>query len=68
MTMNFSQALKAIKKGKRVRRRNWRQQKSWIILTKKNETKWIAISRDGMFLPWFPSQDDLLSDDWEVIR
>lgn len=68
MTMNFSQALKVIKKGKRVRRRNWREQKSWIILAKKGETKWIAISKDGMILPWFPSQDDLLSDDWEVIK
>lgn len=68
MTMNFSQALKAIKKGKRVRRRNWREQKSWIILAKKNEAKWIAISKDGMILPWLPSQDDLLSDDWEVIK
>lgn len=71
--MNFSQALEALKNGKRVARTGWNGRGMWIEL----HDPWLGaedarVARQyiqmkdaqGMFVPWLASQTDLLANDW----
>ncbi len=83
MDLNFSEALVALKRGKRMRRMGWQKGK-WIILVRgwtvdvQHETvlhgllpvPWIGMSTGprGEFLPWTPTQSDLLADTWGEVH
>ena len=74
---SFSDALQALKDGKRVARRGWNGKGMWLVLLQP------AISHlhghpvepcigmktaTGRMQPgWLASQNDLLADDWEVL-
>ena len=61
--MNFGEAIQAMKDGKRVLRTDW-------------ENKWLAINNLKYGYPfvyccqdnpvWYPNQEDMLAEDWEV--
>lgn len=59
--MNFGDALKALKDGKRVRRDGWSHD-AWLTLQMPDEHGNRIVSTNSV--PWSPSQMDLLSEDW----
>lgn len=68
--MNFGEAIQAIKDGKRVRRKEW-QNDTWITVNLiANCLPRIALGRDNNYFdghkPWYPSQEDMLAEDWEI--
>lgn len=73
--MDFGEALKFLKKGKRVSRRGWNGKGMYIYLAKnqKLETQvWepciVMKTAQAKHQPgWLASQADMLAEDWEVI-
>jgi hypothetical protein len=67
--MNFGEALQAMKGGKRVRRKEWKND-IWITVDYiASCLPRISLGRDNSFdghKPWYPSQEDMLEDDWEI--
>jgi hypothetical protein len=68
--MNFGKAIQAMKDGKRVRRKDW-QNDTWITVNLiANCLPRIALGRDNNYFdgrkPWYPSQEDVLAEDWEI--
>jgi len=74
--MQFEDALKAIKDGKRVTNLNWNEKSMYLIMsylwkheTENIKTPFIKMELpDGSIFPWNPSQLDLSSDKWEVLE
>lgn len=81
--MNFGLAIEAMKMGKRVRRRGWNGKGIFIELQVPDEHSkmshpYIYIDTTGLQtdnpespknrVPWFASQTDMLSDDWEIVE
>ena len=80
--MTFSEALDALKAGKRVARAGWYGKGMWLLLIKgwtvdvEYETildgllpiPWIGMkTATSDFVPWLASQTDVLSEDWVVV-
>lgn len=68
--MNFGEAIQAMKDGKRVRRKDW-ENDTWITVNYMayNRPAYISLGRDNSFdghKPWYPSQEDMLAEDWEI--
>lgn len=78
---DFGWAMKHLKSGDRLRRRGWNGKGIFIELQRPDEhskmtSPYIYIDTSGLQtnnpdapksrVPWFPSQTDLLADDWEV--
>jgi len=79
--MPFSHAFEALKAGKKVARASWNGKGLWIrLLTGAGIT---ALTQpilvveypvghtaypNGSCIPWFPSQSDMLSNDWYVVE
>jgi hypothetical protein len=68
MTMDFKEAVSALKEGKKLRRKAWLPLDEYIELIKNNETK-----ESNIFL-FYPehktfsySSDIILSNDWQVV-
>ena len=69
--MDFGDALKAIREGRRMRRFGWRGKGMWVALT--GIPAKVGMTMPFLFMrlparnlvPWTPSQPDLLADDWE---
>ena len=68
--MNFSEALRAIKKGERVSRIGWNGKGMYLELQTPDENSkmgkpyiFIKIVTDEL-VPWVASHGDLLADDW----
>lgn len=80
--MNFSEALEVIKEGKSVKRSKWTDkgialharpyqiQKKILTGEETLHTSdlFIQAYEEGLYIPWSPTQRDLLSDDWEEIE
>jgi hypothetical protein len=77
--MDFGQALKALKEGKRVARSGWNGKDMWLLLQKPDENSkmtlpYIYIEYPiqskaypfGSRVPWLASQTDVLSEDWFI--
>jgi hypothetical protein len=74
--MDFSQALRAVKYGEKVRREGWNGKGMYIFLVRIDNN--LAVARlepfiamktaDDKFVPWLASQTDILADDWEVVN
>lgn len=68
--MNFSDALAALKSGKKLTREHWNGKGQWVAIqwSDQNSMMWrpyIYISPvDHHFVPWIASQTDLLAEDW----
>ena len=79
--MNFGQVLEELKEGKKVSRKGWNGKGMWLCLINHEEynisaglvsgklkrAPFIAMkTADDSIVPWFPSQTDLLAEDWNL--
>jgi hypothetical protein len=77
--MNFGEALRVLKAGRKIQREGWNGKGMWLILvndwTVGSELtehvvglfpfSFIAMkTSDNNFVPWLASQTDILSEDW----
>lgn len=80
---NFGWALEALKDGKKVKRAGWNGVGIFLKLQVPDEHSkmtqpYIYIDSTGLqttnskapkgVVPWFPSQTDLLAEDWELVE
>lgn len=81
--MDFGDALRALKAGKRVARAGWNGKGMWLSLVKSydynpgeggthalgcEKLPWIGMkTADNKFVPWLASQTDVLAEDWQVV-
>ncbi len=71
--MTFSEALEAIKAGKRVARTGWNGEGMYLRLQKPDDHSKMTLpyiymsTANGDLVPWLASQTDLLSDDWVIL-
>ena len=67
--MNFGEAIQAMKDGKRVCRKQW-ENGTWITVNYiANYLPRISLGKDNSFdghNAWYPSQEDMLAEDWEI--
>ena len=79
--MDFSNALKAIKRGMKVAREGWNGKGMWLHIqfpdkNSKMTLPYIYIEYpaghpaypNGSRVPWLASQTDLLADDWTIVE
>jgi hypothetical protein len=80
--MDFGDAIRALKEGKRVARAGWNGKSMWLcyvsaeaydvgVRTMRGVDKflpWIGMkTADGGFVPWLASQTDMLAEDWAEV-
>lgn len=71
--VSFGAALEEIKAGKRATRLGWSGAGIWIKLHRPSEQSRNVLAylfqrtAQGEFVPWIPTQTDLLADDWTVM-
>lgn len=71
--MNFGQALEALRLGLWVSRAGWNGKGMWLALQVPDEHSKMTLpyiymrTATGDFVPWLPSQTDILSEDWSVV-
>lgn len=73
---DFSEALKLLKRGRRVARSGWNGKSMWVQLVRDQPGPTGSPFQSRAFLemkdssdclvPWVPSQTDLLAVDWEL--
>lgn len=70
--MNFSQALEAIKEGKKVKRAHWggywKKEEFELYGTNEDGEMIVAFLTDKSIAPATPYQADLLAEDWEIVE
>ena len=67
--MNFGEALQAMKDGKRVHRKGWKNK--WLAINNLEYDcpSFVYFCKDNSideFPMWYPSQEDMLAEDWEI--
>ena len=67
--MNFGEAIQAMKDGKRVCRREWKNK--WLAINnlKYGYPAFVYFCKDNSideYPAWYPRQEDMLADDWEI--
>ncbi|WP_036120791.1 DUF2829 domain-containing protein [Lysinibacillus sphaericus] len=76
--MNFGQAIEALKDGKKVARNGWNGKGMYITLIKAGNAMHqgydmqdclaMKTANNLMQPGWLASQNDMLSEDWEVVE
>ena len=81
-SMNFGEALEALKAGKKVARAGWNGKGIYIELQKPDQHSkmtlpYIYIVTNGLItdnpaapkgvVPWLASQTDMLAEDWQIV-
>lgn len=73
--MNFSEALTRIKGGASVVRRYWLEkipvqgQSVRLAHPLPHQVPYLEIlTTEGLWMPWTPTQKDLMAEDWEVVQ
>lgn len=81
--MNFGQAIEAMKAGKKVARKGWNGKGIHIEMQKPDENSKMTqsylvidttclvtnnMSAPKNIVPWFPSQTDMLYEDWFIVE
>jgi hypothetical protein len=77
MSMNFGQALEALKNGSKLARSGWNGKNMFIYYVPEGFTELNGISvkcdpyiamltAQNTVVPWLASQTDLLTDDWSI--
>ena len=71
---SFATTYKYIKEGKKVSRQGWNNRHIWIILYNQGNNHYrgfedfiVMMTTEGKYVPWTPSQTDLLTEDWILI-
>mgnify|MGYP002768269425 FL=1 len=73
-TMNFGQAIEALKQGKKVARAGWNGKNMHLELqrpdahSKMTRPYIYMYTAQGDNVPWLASQTDILSEDWTVVE
>lgn len=67
--MNFGEAIQAMKDGKRVCRKEWKNK--WLAINnlKYGYPSFVYCCQDNSideYPAWYPNQADMLADDWEI--
>ena len=68
--MNFGEAVQAMKNGKRVCRKKW--ENKWLAINnlKYGYPAFVYFCKDNSideyYPAWYPGQEDMLADDWEI--
>ena len=67
--MNFGEAIQAMKDGKRVCRKEWKT--VWLAISnlEYGRPSFIYYCKDNSideYPVWYPSQEDMMAEDWEV--
>lgn len=67
--MNFGEAIQAMKDGKRVRRKEWKN--TWLAINNLEYARpsFIYYCKDNSideYPVWYPKQEDMLAEDWEI--
>ena len=71
--LSFSQALVAIKIGKRVSRASWNAPNQYVSLQRPDGHSKMTLpyaylyNAQGQYVPWVPSQGDLFAADWQFV-
>lgn len=75
--LNFGEAIQQLKEGQRVAREGWNGKGQFLQLLipvgpVMDETRtWLPYiyicTVQGNFVPWTPSQTDMLADDWGIV-
>lgn len=72
--MDFGDAIRALKQGKKVQRRGWNGKGMWLHLQRPDAHSKMSLpyiymcTVQGDLVPWLASQTDVLSEDWEVVE
>lgn len=70
--MKFETALRRIKNGKKLTRKNWNGKDMYIQLQRPDPDSKMTLpyiymkTVDDDLVPWTASQTDILSDDWQI--
>jgi hypothetical protein len=70
MSLNFGQALEALKNGQKVARVGWNGKGMWLALQRPDAGSKMTVpyvymsTATGDLVPWLPSQTDMLAEDW----
>lgn len=73
-TMNFGQAIEALKQGKKVARAGWNGKNMHLELQRPDAHSKMTLpyiymyTAQGDNVPWLASQTDMLSEDWTVVE
>jgi hypothetical protein len=67
--MNFGEAIRAMKDGKRVCRKKW--ENKWLAINnlKYGYPSYVYFCKDNSideYPVWYPSQEDMFAEDWEI--
>jgi hypothetical protein len=66
--MNFGGALECLKRGMEVQREGWPRHSLKLRLPSEESDQYIyLIIRGESSVPWIPSQEDMLSEDWNLV-
>lgn len=77
--MDFGDAIRALKEGKKVAREGWNGKGLWLELQvpdahSKMTLPYVylnypqdAINTPGARVPWLASQTDMLAEDWQIV-
>jgi hypothetical protein len=73
MSMDFGQALIALRGGARVARSGWNGKGMWLALQRPDAHSKMTLpyiymkTADDQQVPWLASQTDMLAEDWVVV-
>ena len=80
-TYSFSEALEALKEGKRVARQGWNGKNMWLLAQYPDENSKMThpyayieypaghpAYPDGSRIPWLCSQSDMFATDWLILE
>lgn len=82
VVMDFGEALKQLKAGKRVRRQGWNGKGMWLVLIRAGNAMHqspagsfdmqdcigMKTAQEVMQPGWLASQNDMLAEDWELVE
>lgn len=78
--MTFGEALELSKERKKIARKGWNEKGLWLEIKIRDANSrrtlpygYLHYPSDekypgGCIIPWFPSKNDLLEDDWEEVE
>lgn len=71
-TMNFGDAIAALKEGKKVARQYWNEKGTFLFLTggyiDALPTICMKTADNKVLKVWLPRQTDMLSEDWMIVE
>ena len=69
--MDFSDALRALKDGKRIQRASWKNFKAYLYLRKMKLRSDLLVLHTMDKMPekeWMPTLHDMLAEDWRIVE